>query len=87
MVGSLFYLVYILIVSLVTFVVWGLDKSAAIRGTWRTPERVLLLLVFLGGAPGGGLGMMVFRHKTRNNLFRLAILTAAALQLGILIVI
>jgi len=87
MIGSVVYLVYLVIVSLVTFVVWGWDKSAAIRGAWRTPERVLLLLVFLGGAIGAGLGMVVFRHKTRDNVFRLAVPAAAILQIGLLVLI
>lgn len=87
MIGKVLYLVYILILSLVTFVVWGWDKSAAIRGAWRISERALLLLVILGGAIGAGLGMLVFRHKTRNKMFRLVIPAAAIIQIALLIVI
>ena len=33
------------------------------------PEKVLLLLSFFGGAAGGLLGMLLFRHKTRHWYF------------------
>lgn len=48
---------------------YGADKRAAIKGRWRVPERVLLSLSFFGGAAGGILGMLLFRHKTKKALF------------------
>jgi uncharacterized membrane protein YsdA (DUF1294 family) len=44
-------------------------------------------LVFLGGALGGGLGMLLFRHKTRKPGFKAVILAAGALQAGILVLL
>ena len=38
-------------------------------GKWRIPEKALLLLSFLGGAIGGILGMLLFRHKTKHWYF------------------
>ncbi|NMC85808.1 MAG: DUF1294 domain-containing protein [Anaerolineaceae bacterium] len=73
--------------SLATLIVWGADKAAAMAGAWRVPERTLLALVFLGGALGGGLGMLLFRHKTRKLGFKAAILAAGALQAGILVLL
>ena len=32
------------VASLITFCVYGLDKRAAVRGRWRTPEATLHLL-------------------------------------------
>ena len=63
------YLLMILLMNLLTFLVYGLDKRAAKRNTWRTPERRLLLFGILGGAAGGLLGMLCFRHKTRKLYF------------------
>ena len=56
-------------ISLIAFIFYGADKRAAIKGAWRTPERVLLSLSFFGGAVGGILGMSLFRHKTKKPLF------------------
>ena len=81
------YLIVIVIVSLLTFLVWGWDKTAAINGSWRIPERTLLTMVILGGAPGGALGMLTFRHKTRKTHFKLAIWSAGILQLVLLILL
>lgn len=65
------YLIFFLIgMSLVLFVVMGVDKFRAQRHKWRITERTLLLLAAVGGALGGCLGMLLFRHKTRHTLFR-----------------
>jgi uncharacterized membrane protein YsdA (DUF1294 family) len=58
------------VLSVVTFVAYGLDKSAAEKGRWRTPESALHLLSLVGGWPGALAGQRVFRHKTRKQPFR-----------------
>jgi uncharacterized membrane protein YsdA (DUF1294 family) len=75
------YLIILVILSFLTFLVWGWDKNAAIKGRWRVPERTLLMMIFLGGAAGGALGMFTFRHKTRKPHFRLALWAAGIMQL------
>lgn len=57
------------VLNLVTFLVFGWDKLAAIDGRSRIPERLLLLLAALGGSPGVLLARPVFRHKTRKQPF------------------
>lgn len=56
-------------VSLLTFLIYALDKNAAKKNLWRTPERRLLIMGFICGAVGGLLGMKVFHHKTRKWYF------------------
>ena len=58
-----------LALSLVTFVLWGIDKRRAILGRWRIRERTLLGLMIAGGAFGGYAGMCLFHHKTRELVF------------------
>lgn len=58
------------LLSIITFAVYGQDKSAAERGRWRTPESTLHLLSLAGGWPGALVGQRVFRHKTRKQPFR-----------------
>lgn len=62
---------YMMIVSLICFIMYGVDKSKAKKGKWRISEHSLLMTGFLGGAPGGIAGMLVFRHKTKHWYFYL----------------
>lgn len=57
--------------NLLAFSAMGLDKHRAKTGAWRIPERRLFLFALLGGGPGGFLGMLAFRHKTRHLAFRI----------------
>lgn len=55
--------------SALTFILYGIDKSAAIKQQWRIQERTLHLCALFGGWPGALLGQIVFRHKTRKTSF------------------
>lgn len=57
------------VVSLITWVVFGLDKRAARRGARRIPERRLHQLSLAGGWPGALVAMQVFKHKRRKRPF------------------
>jgi len=59
------YAAYLVLLSLITFIAYGVDKKKAEKGKWRTKEKTLLLLSFFGGAFGGYPAMLVFRHKTK----------------------
>lgn len=63
------FIVFLAAVSLAAFILYGVDKSRAKRGAWRISEKALLCLSFFGGAAGGLLGMVLFRHKTRHRYF------------------
>tara|TARA_B100001093_G_scaffold508369_1_gene570428 strand:+ start:423 stop:767 length:345 start_codon:yes stop_codon:yes gene_type:complete len=67
--------------NLITAVAFTYDKLVAGRGLTRVPERVLLCLCFLGGLVGGGLSMMVLRHKTSKRPFRQAMIAILIIQL------
>jgi uncharacterized membrane protein YsdA (DUF1294 family) len=58
------------VLSVTAFVMYGVDKRAAERGRWRTPEATLHIVSVLGGWPGALLAQRVFRHKTRKQPFR-----------------
>lgn len=58
------------IVSGITFIVYGFDKSAAMNGRWRTQEATLHLLSALGGWPGALVAQQMFRHKSRKTEFQ-----------------
>jgi len=58
------------VLSLVTFVAYAIDKSAAQRGAWRTSEGTLLFLGLAGGWPGALMAQEVLRHKSKKQSFR-----------------
>lgn len=62
-------LVWLAVINLLTFLVYGADKRRARRGKWRVPEKTLFLLPLLGGSIGALLGMRVFHHKTKHWYF------------------
>lgn len=62
-------LVWLAVINLLTFIVYGADKHRARKGKWRVPEKTLFLLPLLGGSVGGILGMRVFHHKTKHWYF------------------
>ena len=59
----------LLLVSLLTFFVYGFDKHAAETGRWRTQESTLHLLALIGGWPGAWCAQRLFRHKVRKASF------------------
>ena len=61
------YASYLVLLSIITFIAYGVDKKKAKDGKWRTKEKTLLLLSFLGGAFGGYPAMLIFRHKTKGE--------------------
>lgn len=68
-------------VNALLFCAMGWDKSCAIRGAWRVPEKVLFALAVCGGAAGGVLAMQLFRHKTQHWHFKYGFPALAAVQL------
>jgi uncharacterized membrane protein YsdA (DUF1294 family)/cold shock CspA family protein len=55
--------------SLLAFLAYALDKSAALSGRWRTHERTLHLFSLAGGWPGALLAQQLLRHKTSKQSF------------------
>jgi len=57
-------------ISIVTFIAYAIDKSAAQNGRWRTNESALHLLALIGGWPGAWIAQQTLRHKSRKIEFR-----------------
>ena len=63
--------------SIGAFVLFGLDKWLAKRGSKnRVSELTLLSACALGGWPGGLIGLIVFRHKSAKVSFQLKFFVA-----------
>lgn len=59
----------LLLLSLLTFFIYGFDKNAAQAGRWRTAENTLHLLSLAGGWPGAWIAQRLFRHKVSKTSF------------------
>jgi uncharacterized membrane protein YsdA (DUF1294 family)/cold shock CspA family protein len=66
--------------SLLTFLVYAADKSAALRGRWRVQESTLQALALAGGWPGALVAQRWLRHKSRKTSFQVTFWCAVALN-------
>lgn len=84
-----YYLAFILIMSIVAFLFYYADKRRSANGKYRISEKTLLLLSFFGGAFGGYLAMNIFRHKRSKwyfnvvNILSLGLHTAGAILIAL----
>lgn len=72
---------YILIINICAFSMFGHDKKCAKRKERRISEAKLIKICFFGGAIGGLLGMNVFRHKTLKTKFKIIVPVLFVIQL------
>ena len=63
-------LYYLIVITIVTFLVYGIDKWKAKQGSWRISEASLLILAVIGGSIGALFGMKVWHHKTMHKKFK-----------------
>lgn len=77
-------LYYLIIINIVTFLVYGIDKLKAKKAMWRIRETSLLMLAVLGGSIGAWLGMKVWHHKTLHKKFRYGIPAIIIIQLAVI---
>ena len=73
---------YLIVINIIAFIVFGVDKSRARRHAWRVPEATLFALAIFGGSIGAIAGMYFFRHKTRHWYFVIGMPLILILQLA-----
>lgn len=78
----LFIPYHLAFINLATFMAYGADKRAAVRGDRRIPELSLHALEFLGGWPGALIGQKVFHHKTKKKSFQAMFWLMLVLQIA-----
>ncbi len=61
--------IYFIIINLITFFIYGIDKYKAKKELWRIPEKVLIFFAFFGGSIGALFGMKIWHHKTKKMKF------------------
>lgn len=80
-------LIYVVVVNVAAFLMYGIDKWNAKHDLRRIPEKTLLGIAAVGGSIGAYAGMQMFRHKTRKPKFYIGVPLIFAIQMGILMYI
>lgn len=74
------YLSLMVIMSIISFTLYGVDKKKAIKGKERIKEKTLLFYTIFNGAIGAFFARFVFRHKTEKKYFSLTIFAGLFIQ-------
>ena len=82
-----YFLIYFILINLLTFSVRGIDKWKAKHSKWRISEVSLLGLAILGGSVGAGLGMKVWHHKTKHKKFKYGVPLIMVAQIAVLLIL
>ena len=75
------FVMWFLIINLLTLALYGVDKRAASKARHRIPEFTLLLFGFVGGWIGAIFGQQLFRHKTQKQPFKTYFIISVILSL------
>lgn len=73
-----------LLLSVVTYLSYWLDKRKAQSGRWRTAESTLQFMSLLGGWPGALLAQRYLRHKSQKRSFLWQFWFTVVLNLAVL---
>ncbi|MCS7028958.1 MAG: DUF1294 domain-containing protein [Bacteroidia bacterium] len=77
------FLVYVIIINLVTYFAFASDKYRAQNYRSRIPEKRLHTLTLLGGTLGAWLAIFRLRHKNRKFSFLIITFLITVLQAGL----
>lgn len=75
---------YGILVNVVTFLLFAVDKFCAVHHKRRMKITVLLLCAFLAGSLGALAAMYVFRHKTKKDYFTVGVPLMIVIQVVVL---
>ncbi|SFG68406.1 DUF1294 domain-containing protein [Oribacterium sp. WCC10] len=64
---------YLIVINVLAFIMYGIDKIKAVKGAWRISESFLITLAALGGGAGALAGMRAWHHKTRKWKFKILV--------------
>lgn len=70
--------------SVVAFIAYAIDKSAAQNDRWRTPESTLHVFALIGGWPGALAAQYLMRHKSKKKSFLSMFWVTVAVNFGAL---
>lgn len=75
---------FVMLVNLLTFILFTIDKIKAKQGKYRIPEKVLLGFTLLGGSIGSIVAMIIWRHKIAKRSFVVKMILIIIIQISLL---
>lgn len=78
-------IIYLFVINLITFIVYGIDKWKAKARKWRISEATLLTLAVIGGSIGAWCGIKIWHHKTMHKKFKYGVPAIILLQIAAVI--
>ncbi len=66
--------------SVVAYLAYAVDKSAAINNRWRTQENTLHMFGLIGGWPGALAAQRILRHKSKKPSFQAVFWTTVVMN-------
>ena len=78
-------IIYLIIVNVAAFALYGFDKHRAKHGGQRISEKTLIVIAGIGGSLGAMAGMLFFHHNTRHGKFRYGLPVIFLIQLALVV--
>ncbi len=78
-------IIYSILINVVTFFLYGADKSLSYGARRRVSEKTLWFFAFIGGSLGAIAAMMLFRHKTKKISFQFVLFLIVLIHAAILV--
>jgi len=75
------FLIFFLLLNLLTFVLYGMDKARAVKNKQRLSERSLLFFTWALGGIGALFGMLSFKHKKKVLKFKISLAIGVVIAL------
>lgn len=70
-------------ISVLTLLIYWLDKTLAVKNMRRVPERNLHVLSAFGGWPGALVAQYLFRHKNKKGSFQATFWLTVIINIGL----
>ena len=64
---------YFILINIISFIIFGIDKRRSIKRKFRISENFLILLSVIGGCFGSLFAMFYYHHKNRKLKFLILI--------------
>lgn len=81
------YVIYIVLMSFFTLILFKKDKKRAIKGDIRIKEKSLLFSSAFGGGLSALIGRIMFHHKTDKKYFSIVIYLSTLCEILVLILL
>lgn len=79
--------IYFLIINLITFLAFLIDKRKAVHNKYRIAENILIFLCIIGGFIGALNSMVIFKHKLYKKKFTITIPLISLIYLVLFVLI